>query len=286
MRKIRVLVFGTTGTGKTSLCNNLTRGARSVGNGPKGVTSKTHIYPAFTVGEDQIEIIDTAGLNEAVEGTVPPEEAIKQILLLLQSAAEGFSLLVHVMRMGRLTKDHQADYRFFVEKLALNNIPSILVVTGCENVQPMSRWVEEHRGAFENYEYREIVATCCAKGGPLEAHYAPLREQSREEVIAAIRAYSLPEPKLLYGTGTGTTFKQLASRLWNEFADLAGLAKEMRWQLNESTYEFLKRQGVPQKLAKLLVTHIPDLIDELPIPVGRSWLKKKVRWFLKKFLRK
>ena len=92
------------GDRQDQLCNNLTRGARAVGNGPKGVTSKTHIYPAFTVGDDQIEIVDTAGLNEAVEGTVPPEEAIKQILLLLQSAAEGFSLLIHVMRMGRLRK--------------------------------------------------------------------------------------------------------------------------------------------------------------------------------------
>jgi hypothetical protein len=286
MRKIRVLVFGTTGTGKTSLCNNLTRGARAVGNGPKGVTSKTHIYPAFTVGDDQIEIVDTAGLNEAVEGTVPPEEAIKQILLLLQSAAEGFSLLIHVMRMGRLTKDHAADYKFFVEKLGVGDVPAILAVTGCENEQPMSGWVNTNRDAFEGYAYKEIVATCCAKGGPLEPHFAPLREQSREEMIAAMRSCALPEPKLLYGAGTGTTFKQLASRLWNEFADLAGLAKELRWQLNETTYEFLKRQGVPQKVAKLLVTHIPDLWDELPIPFGRGWLKKKTRWLLKKIFRK
>ena len=113
-------------------------------------------------------------------------------------------------------------------------------------------------------------------------HFAPLREQSRDEMIAAVRACSLPEPKLLYGAGTGTTFKQLASRLWNEFADLAGLAKELRWQLNETTYEFLKRQGVPRKIAKLLVTHIPDLLDELPIPFGRGWLKKKLRRLLKK----
>jgi hypothetical protein len=286
MRKIRVLVFGTTGTGKTSLCNNLARGDRAVGNGPKGVTSKTHIYPSFTVGDDQIEIIDTAGLHEADGGTVKPEDAIKQIMLLLQSAAGGFSLLVHVMRLGRVLKDHKEDYEFFVKKMALGKIPSILVVTGCENEQPMSAWVERNRAEFAKFAYRDIIATCCARDGALAAHFAPLRETSRIAVIAAIQAYALPEPKLLYGAGTGTTFKQFASRLWNEFADLAGLAKEMRWQLNESTYDFLKRQGVPQKVAKLLVTHIPDLIDELPIPIGRGWLKKKIRRLLRKVLPK
>lgn len=286
MKKIRVLVFGTTGTGKTSLCNNLTRGARPVDNGPKGVTSKTHIYPIFTSGDAQIEIIDTAGLNEAIEGTVKPEEAIKQIMLLLQSAAEGFSILVHVMRMGRLTKDHEADYKFFVESMALSKIPSILAVTGCENEHPMSSWPERHRSSFERYAYGDIVATCFAQGGPLEEHYAPLRDQSRASLVAAITAHALPEPQLLYGAGTGTTYKKLISRLWNEFVDLAGLAKELRWQLNESTYDFLKRQGVPQKVARLLITHIPDLLDELPIPIGRKWLKKKLRNLLKFFIRK
>jgi predicted GTPase len=179
MKNIRVLVFGATGTGKTSLCNALTGKSRPTDNGAKGITAKSHLYPAFQTGECKIEIIDTVGLHESSHGTVPAEQAVVELIELLEKARDGFSLLVHVTRASRITKEHDDDYMFFVEKMTQGSIPVILAVTGCENEHPMTSWVERNQEAFARFAYKELVPTCFASGGPMEEFFAPLRAQSR-----------------------------------------------------------------------------------------------------------
>jgi len=51
---VRVLVFGATGTGKTSLCNVLSGRSRPTDGGAKGVTEKTHLYAAFEANGQKI----------------------------------------------------------------------------------------------------------------------------------------------------------------------------------------------------------------------------------------
>ena len=127
MKNIRVLVFGATGTGKTSLCNTLTDKIRPTDNGAKGITAKSHLYAAFKTGECAVEIIDTVGLHESSHGTVPAEQAVVQLIELLEKARDGFSLLVHVTRASRITKEHDDDYRFFVEKMRQRGRTSTLI---------------------------------------------------------------------------------------------------------------------------------------------------------------
>ena len=104
MNTIRVLVFGATGTGKTSVCNVLTGHNRPTSNGPLGQTSKTHRYNGFNTHDIRIEIIDTVGLHESDLGTVPAEKAVLQLVELLENSKDGFNLLIHVVR-GRPCKN-------------------------------------------------------------------------------------------------------------------------------------------------------------------------------------
>lgn len=278
MKNIRILVFGATGTGKTSLCNSLTGRSRPTDNGAKGITAKSHIYPAFQFDNSRIEIIDTVGLHESKHGTVPAEEAVVELIELLKKARDGFSLLVHVTRASRITKEHDDDYLFFVEKMTQGNIPVILAVTGCENDHPMTSWVERNQEAFKRFAYKELVPGCFATGGPMEGFYAPLRSLSREHLLRSIVQYALDEPGKLYGEGTSSTFNEALTRIWNEFVTIAGLPSKYRRQVNESVYALMKRMGVPQAIADAAISHIPDLVEELgnktPIPFGGKIFRK------------
>lgn len=289
MKNIRVLVFGATGTGKTSLCNTLTDKIRPTDNGAKGITAKSHLYAAFKAGECKVEIIDTVGLHESSHGTVPAEQAVVQLIELLEKARDGFSLLVHVTRASRITKEHDDDYRFFVEKMTQGRIPVILAITGCENEHPMSSWVERNQEAFTRFAYKELIPTCFATGGPMENYFAPLRTQSREHLLVSIVQNALAEPSKIYGVGTNSSFSDALTRIWNEFVMLAGLPDNYRRQVNESAYGLMKRLGVPKVIADAAVRHIPDLLEELgnktPFPGGGKLMRKISEVFLNRLSR-
>ena len=278
MKSIRILVFGATGIGKTSLCNALTGRVRPTDNGARGITAKSHIYPPFQTGDCKIQIIDTVGLHESAHGTVPAEQASIALIELLEKAKDGFSLLIHVTRASRITKEHDDDYKFFVEKMTQGRIPVILAVTGCENEQPMISWVERNQDAFSRFAYKELVPTCFASGGPMEDFFAPLRAQSREHLLRSIIQNALAEPSKLYGTGTGSSFREAIYRIWNEFITITGLPDKYRTMVNVSAYAFMKRLGVPERIADALIKHIPDLAEELgnktPVPFAGKILRK------------
>ncbi len=290
MNTIRVLVFGATGTGKTSLCNILTGQSRPTDNGAQGVTAKTHRYSGFQAEGSRIEIVDTVGLHESNFGTVPAEKAIVQLVELLENSKEGFNLLVHVTRASRITEEHEEDYKFFVEKMTQGQIPVVLVVTGCENESPMQAWVERNQRPFERFAYKEIIPTCFASGGPMESHFAPLRGESRSVVIRSIISTALPASFKLYGEGTGNTFSEVLTRVWNEFVDLAGLPHKYRRKMSESAYGLMKRLGVPEAIAKAAVAHIPDLVEEMankfPFPFAGKIARSIAETILGRFKKK
>ena len=287
MNTIRVLVFGATGTGKTSVCNVLTGHSRPTSNGPLGQTSKTHRYNGFNTHDVRIEIIDTVGLHETDLGTVPAEKAVLQLVELLENSKDGFNLLIHVVRASRITQDQEEDYRFFFERMTQRQIPIILAITGCENESPMTSWVDQNWKPYQRFAYLDLVPGCFASGGPLEKHFAPLRKESRESLLQAIKRHALPESHKLYGEGTGNTFAQTLTRVWNEFVEFAGLPQKYRKDFNESAYTLMKRMGVSDAIAKAAIAHIPDLVEEvtnkLPFPFSGTVFRKIAEAILDKF---
>ena len=289
MKILRVLVFGATGVGKTSLCNALTGRDRPIDSGALGVTAKSHRYAPFEYDGIKIQITDTVGLHESSSGTVPAEKAILQLVELLRNSKDGFNLLIHVARASRITKEQEDDFDFFVNRLAQKKIPVLIALTGCENENPMSAWVDRNQAAFDNFNYRAIVPTYFASGGVLEPHFAPLRLESRDALLRNIAACGLADPVKLYGEGTGTTFTEEMARIWNEFVDWARLPDKYRRKVNESVFTLMRRLGVSEKMAEMAIKHIPDLVGELaskaPIPgagkVARLVSEKLLKRWLK-----
>jgi hypothetical protein len=147
------------------------------------------------------------------------------------------------MRGPRITKAEHDNYQFFVRTMAQNRIPCILVLTGCENVEPMSKWAAENKGAFdrENLPFKEIVAACFAAGGRLDPAYAPLREESCEGVTNAIERHATLLPVRMYETSSGLW--STPKRAWNWFCRWLGLDQ---WVIiaNKALHQLLIRMGL------------------------------------------
>ncbi len=273
MATYRVLVFGSTGTGKTSLCNELTGQQMTANSSARGNTFETHTFAPFEEKGNTFILTDTVGLNESSSGTVPAKEAAEQLVNLLAESRDGFSLLVHVFRIPRITDGHDKNYAFFVEEMTQKNIPVILVATGCENETPMSAWADANSRLFAEggFEYKEVVATCFSKGGKFERSFRPLRQKSRNAVLDAIVRHGLREPHALYGTEATGGFNQVLTRVWNRFIDIAGLPNKYRKKLNESGVELLVRLGVSRSTAEAAAAHIPELLGK-GLDVGLPWV--------------
>mgnify|MGYP006334343335 CR=1 FL=1 len=273
MTTYRVLVFGSTGTGKTSLCNELTGQEMPANSSARGNTFETHTFGAFEDSGNTFILTDTVGLNESSSGTVPAKEAAEQLVKLLAESRDGFSILMHVFRIPRITDGHDKNYEFFVDELTQGNIPVILVATGCENETPMSAWADANSILFAEggFDYKEIVATCFSKGGKFERSFGPLRRKSTKAVLDAIVRHGLREPHAIYGTEATGGFNQVLTRIWNRFIDIAGIPKKYRKKLNESGVDLLVRLGVSRSMAEAAAEHLPELLGK-GLDVGLPWL--------------
>ncbi len=154
----------------------------------------------------------------------------------------------------------------------------------------MDGWVLRNGQHYARFNYRDILATCFASGGALDAHYSPLRNESRSKVLNSILSRALPESELLYGANTGSSFNQVLGRLWNDFVDIAGLPAEYRAKVNESAYQLMRRIGVPKSIADAAIKHLPDLVGDtvskFTIPALGLVVKAAVRRGLKHILTK
>lgn len=247
---IRVLVFGETGTGKTSLCNTLSNQVKPVSDRAVGVTFQSQEYLPFIRHNKSYILIDTVGLNEGDQGTVRSTEAFKNLLSLIRKSEYGYNIFVHVAR-GKITKSLHDNYKFFAETVAQKKIPVILVVTGCENKEPMSLWEDENRLFFEKqgFEYKEIIATCFAETQIEDfiPRYEKLRAESKERLLASIENYALEKPEVFYRGTRG--FVKFMKRLWNGLCELID-TPSWKAALNKSIYELLKRMGFSDEEAK------------------------------------
>lgn len=269
-KEIKVLVFGSTGTGKTSLCNELTGKDQPTSSSARGVTFQSHTFDPIEINGKQIVITDTVGLNEAANGTVSPKDSIAQLIKLLHESKDGYNLLIQVMKAPRITDTLKQNYELFYKKMTDCNVPILLVVTGCENEDPMMQWVDDNRIHFESEDllYSEIFATCFAKGGRLEPVYTELRQESAQIIFNAIEEYALEEPKKLYKSAE--ELDDVLKKIWNYFCDSLNIQK-FRFEVNDGAYDVMIRVGIPQSIAAQIAK--VDILDLGKKALSLFWAK-------------
>lgn len=81
------------------------------------------------------------------------EKATKKLINLLKSLRDGVSLLIMVTRGDRVKESMKRNYEFFVKGICQNEVPVLLVKTGCDGVfmskKSNNEWWLENKAIFD-----------------------------------------------------------------------------------------------------------------------------------------
>jgi GTPase SAR1 family protein len=242
--KRRILVFGSSNVGKTSMLNMLCDQNKQVSSAAIGCTFETVPFPLLMRNNIEYQFYDTAGLHEADRGTVTTDQALRNILTLLKSSKDGFSLLIFVVRIGSILQTDKLTYEIFVDALTLKKVPVLCVITGCENEDPMNDYAIRNKCHYEEKRmlFTDMVSVCFAKGGPMEKFYKSLREDSRDAVWRMIARYGSPSP--ITFLDANNSVMEAFKRTWNVFCDWMEIPKWRCAILDEQLGTMLDRLGI------------------------------------------
>jgi GTP-binding protein EngB required for normal cell division len=253
LSKQRVVVFGSSNVGKTSMLNALTEHDNTVCGGAIGTTFSTVKFPICERNGILYEFLDTAGLNEADGGLVSHEQSCNNILNLIIECAEGFNLLILVVRIGSILQADKENFDIFCTELTNKRVPVLCVITGCENEEPeITSYAERNLAHFsaQGMNFSAVVSTCFAKGGRLEQIYQPLRGQSTGEVWSAIERAASRWP-IVTVEQCPESMRHRFTSVWNHFCRWV---KKPAWKaaLPHCTriYAILDRMGIKDEEKK------------------------------------
>jgi len=215
-----ILVFGSLNAGKTSVLNALTGHLRPVNNTAEetGESFETTSYELVTKDNTVYHFFGTDGLCQTNKATLTFDKALDNIENLLTHSANGFNLLVFVRKSVPITQIDKDEYDMFVHTVANNRVPVICVVTGCEEEEPMQKWVENNASTFKSsgMVFAEMIATCFRAGGRFEKTYEQLRAESAKNVWKAVIEKSADKPFNFIADAGG--HETMAEKMWSNYS--------------------------------------------------------------------
>ena len=143
MDKVRILLFGRSGAGKSTIANELLREeVCKTGDGVVGVTMECKTYS----NEKSIyEIIDTIGIGETELGSTPHEQAVENMELFLRQLCIELHHVCFVVPAGRFDGLNEVFWITFNKIFAKSANNIAVIVTKCEK-----EWVEKNKTDIES----------------------------------------------------------------------------------------------------------------------------------------
>lgn len=177
-----VIIFGSSGKGKSSLVNLLAKQTvAEVSDDASDVTFEAHCFEFAT-----FNLWDTRGYPD-------DPAALIELVRLIRSLKHGVSLLITVIPKGRVLEDAGLCYRLVYEFICRQQVPSMLVVTKCEtDGKPgvaVGDWVDKNKASLQP-KFPGLSATCmCGVSTQFQSELPEtVRDavQSREAVLRTI----------------------------------------------------------------------------------------------------
>lgn len=189
-----VVIFGETGSGKSSLIN-LIAGyhCAEVSSDARGCTLPTQNYHIMISGSPY-DIHDTPGFGEGNAGRIPNADAVLQLHQTITDLSRsmdpwtgmnrvaGMNLLIFCVRGSRIKDSMSKYWRQVYEGLCGKQVPIVLVVTGLEGEAVMDHWWHRNVGTFQAYGMHPSAVACITttKGKQLRSGAYALQEEYDE----------------------------------------------------------------------------------------------------------
>lgn len=127
-------------------------------------------------------LYDTIGFNDATERN--PTEALTNLAnFATKVIPEGISLIVYVMKKGRINAVSKKNYDYFVKTVCNNKVPILLVVTHCEADSIPEDWYSSQEETFGKFGmvFTAVVCGCSMdlSSPKLDAEMIPYYKKSR-----------------------------------------------------------------------------------------------------------
>jgi predicted GTPase len=187
-----IVIFGQAGSGKSSIINLLAgRSVADVSGGAAGCTSSNQHYSIPHGADTTYTFWDTAGLNEADNGTVSSQAAVQNLLDLVKD--HGVNLLIYCMR-PRLVDISRVNYDLFWKIICMEKVPVVLVVTGLEGREDMEEWWQENEKTIKRMRMVFAGHACITSWKGREGMYQNAYDESAEKVWKLVTEHSAPKP--------------------------------------------------------------------------------------------
>ena len=201
-----VVVFGRSGSGKSTVANQILGVASSDGFKVLANPSSTTIYPekrSSTLSHEgisyTINVINTGGLFDNRSLTMKKtKDAVRKLL-----GNAGIHLIVFVIKEGRFTQEEEAAFRYVHDNFSMDIDPlSLVVITNCE-----SKIKEDIISGYKSNEKTKEVLNHAKKGviavgfpkleyfsEPLRQFYKERAEEDAVELRKIVLQSKVPQP--------------------------------------------------------------------------------------------
>jgi GTP-binding protein EngB required for normal cell division len=275
----RILVFGTSGVGKSSLIKLITgdqlirTSDAAVGCTKKKTDYEFHFenqhskYAGLntqTINDNKkigdCILIDTAGLNEGEQGTVKASESIEQLFELFKSLRNGLNLIIYVTKQGTQIDNNSQNLELIKFLVHGKKIPYLCVVTHCDSDDLMNWWEKEEKNIKKivQFQFTDGCSVCCKDISELndkdKNFYSEKVEKSMPKLFQIIKKHVLSKPHLFYCESSG--FMKFLS----EFTYYIRYKRFFKWFFDNKillqTIEILKKSGIEEAEAKKMMKQI------------------------------
>lgn len=185
-RSLNIILFGETGSGKSSVINLLAgKQVAQTSSDSDGCTKAYKPYP-FIVNGRTYTVWDTVGLEGPVTGLTGYLPAIEQVCKLVRNLlkAGGVDLLLFCHRQGRITASTRKNYTLLYEVLCRKSVSIAAVITHLEHEKRMEDWWDQNATIFEDKGIK-VFGHACVTTLPGD----PKMRQSREAIERLLRMH-------------------------------------------------------------------------------------------------